>query len=99
LEEPPTTLDQALALFGEGGSHSVLDMVLGVRETPAPFVVSPVSSEDLASIAGSVQPTIDMLEANRYELMDLRQRWFGSYVVAYEDEQPVHYVFFGFSGD
>ena len=48
---------------------------------------------------GTHEPTRAIVQQKADELMDLRERWQGTYVVVYQDGLPHEIYITGFSGD
>lgn len=96
--EPPLAIEHVYALAGEDGTHSILDMVLGVG---AQFMgVNRLEPDEYVELFGTETPTLALLRARRDDLEDLRDRWMGTAITAYrEDGSPDKIVFTGFSGD
>lgn len=107
-----TSIDEALEMSEEAGTHSILDIMNGVADTVESFAVSPLTDAELIKFYNTVQPTRQMIEAsldgytvilNGQDeficLYDLRRNWEGCYIVVYDDVQPVEICFAGCTGD
>ena len=94
----PTTLEELFLWNGEDGTHSILD-IKGVSDVPDFGSISPLSPEELMSLFGTHGPTKSMVEQKTDEIMNLRERWQGTYVVVYKDGLPNEIFITGFSGD
>lgn len=97
-EPAPESIDQLLELCGENGTHSIIDM-RDVSAEPDFGTVSPLDEEDLGQMFGTIWPTHEMAEAKLNELMDLSDRWVGTYLTLYKEKQPDEILFVGCSGD
>jgi hypothetical protein len=87
-----------MLINGEEGTHSILD-VEAVSNTPQFGTVSPLTNQQLVTIFGTTKPTREMVTENLDQCCDLRRRWEGLYVIAYQDDRPSDICFAGFSGD
>lgn len=96
--EPPVELEHLYALAGPDGTHSILDMMLGVGEEY--MGVTSLEPAEYIRVFGTESPTLDDVRARKDELMGLRGRWMGTAITAYRDDGlPDKIVFTGFSGD
>lgn len=95
----PLSIDHLYAITGvdAAGSHSILDMLGGVGA--GPMQVAALEPAGYMDFFGTEHPTIDEVRAQKHELMDRRERWTGTAVVAHEGLSPSMLVFTGFSGD
>ena len=97
----PSTIEELLKRQGEGGTHSILDVVR-VSNTPAFGAVHPLPTSRLVEIFGSEQPSHAQIQT-KYEEGTLeeyvRERWQGFYVIAYREGLPDEIFFAGCSGD
>lgn len=80
------------------GAHSILDMGK-VGATPEFAVVAPLTEDQLDALFDTTKPTRAQIEAERSLIRELRERWEGTYIVAYEGDTPTEILFIGFSGD
>ena len=94
----PTTIEELLEWNGEDGTHSILD-IKKVSDEPDFGTISPLSPKELVSMFGTHEPTRAIVQQKADELMDLRERWQGTYVVVYQDGLPHEIYITGFSGD
>jgi hypothetical protein len=94
----PTTIEELFQWNEEDGTHSILD-VKDVSDAPDFGTISPLSPEELISLFGTSEPTKAMVEQKADEIMGLRERWQGTYVILYEDGLPNEIFITGFSGD
>ena len=94
----PTTIEELFMWNGEDGTHSILD-INNVSDSPDFGTISPLSQKELMSFFGTYEPTRAMVEQKANEIMDLRERWQGTYVIVYKDGLPNEIFFTGFSGD
>lgn len=98
--DDPISIDEALMWSAESGTHSILDMVVGIRDEPDFGVITRLSPEACAEHFGTEHPTESAVEAALGELDALvTERWQGLYVIAYTDDQPSSIFFVGTSGD
>lgn len=61
--------------------------------------MAPLDLDDYDRLFGTLTPTLKQVRANKRALMGLRDRWMGTYVVAYRGGLPSTIAFAGFSGD
>jgi hypothetical protein len=99
----PASIEDLFQQMGElgtatEGTHSILDME-SIGETPEFGVVCPLTEDELVARFGTTKPTRAQIEVEESALQSLRYRWEGTYVVAYDGEQPSEILFVGFSGD
>jgi hypothetical protein len=94
----PATIDDLLEWNGEEGTHSILD-IKSISVEPDFGTISPLLLDELMSLFGTDKPTKDMVEQKADHIMDLRERWQGTYIIIYKAEQPSEIFFTGFSGD
>lgn len=87
------------AADGTDGTHSILDIVGGVSETPNFLCASPVARSTLLRFFGTTEPTRQQVEAKEYELEEAVERWQAQYLVIYRDGKPHELCFLGSSGD
>lgn len=96
--QPPLALEHLFALSGPDGTHSILDMMLGVGNDF--MAVAALEPAEYVRLFGTESPTLVDVRARRDELSGLRGRWMGTATTAYhEDGTPDKIVFSGFSGD
>jgi len=94
----PSTIDELLEFAGENGTHSILD-ILESGLSRELFKAGPLDEEELISVFATAKPSHSIVQDKILVLQQLRQRWMASYVLIYEDDQPVEILFVGFSGD
>ena len=92
----PLSVEHLLALAGEEGTHSILDM-FGLGDGFGE--VAPLDLSEYDRLFGTLTPTMKQVKARKRELMRLRDRWMGTYVVVDRGGLPSGIVFTGFSGD
>ena len=101
MTQQPESIEDLLDMQEEEGTHSILDISVGVSDEPGFGRVSPLSQDELAEVFGSATPSTaqvdDWMNAGGYS--DYCDRWAGVYVIGYEDAAPVTLHFGGFSGD
>jgi hypothetical protein len=94
----PQSIEALIQINGEEGTHSILD-IEAVSATPQFGTVSPLSDQQLLTIFGTTTPTREMVAEKLDQCCELRRRWEGLYVIAYQDDTPNTICFAGFSGD
>jgi len=94
----PVDPDTLVAAQPHSGTHSIIDISEGVSAAPEMFTASPLTDEELLDIAGTVTPTSEQVRTLGGWGAE-RDRWVGTYVVAYLDGQPHEIHFLGYSGD
>jgi len=94
----PTTIEELFLWNEEDGTHSILD-IKGVSTQPDFGTISPLSQDELMLFFGTHKPTRAMVEQKAVEIMQLRKRWQGTYVIVYKDGLPNEIFITGFSGD
>lgn len=80
----------------ESGTHSILDMT-SVGDRRAPGVAACLSADQLDALFGTVTPSRAQIEAEATLIGHLRQRGEGTYIVAFEQGEPVAAYFCGSS--
>jgi hypothetical protein len=96
----PVDPDTLCAAQPHSGTHSIIDMGLGVSDRPDLFTVSPLTGEELSEAFGSTMPLSSQVqEWMKSDGSGWRESWVGTYVISYRDGQPDHIHFCGFSGD
>jgi hypothetical protein len=101
LPEPVTIQERIKELrliCGEDGTGTILDMKQ-ISAKPGYSEVAPLTNQELVNLFGTVQPTRDMIEANKRTIFGLRPSQMGSYVILYANDEPSEIYFVGFSGD
>jgi hypothetical protein len=91
-------INKLLKQSAEDGTHSILDIK---NSSPQPEfgAVAPLSAIELQAVFGTEHPTRSMIEAKADQLMGLRERWSGTYIIVYHENQPTEIYFTGYSGD
>lgn len=88
---------EALGLDTEG-THSILDMT-SIGPEPAFGVLAPLDDDQIDALFGTLTPTRAQVDAARGLIEQIRDRWEGTYVIAYQDGAPSEILFIGSSGD
>jgi len=96
----PASIETALELAGEMGTHSILDIER--TSSAAGFgLATPLTRDELLRLFGTETPSVE--DARRLEktgeLCSLRQRWEAAYFTAFDGGKPSAIVFCGNSGD
>jgi hypothetical protein len=99
----PKTIRQLLAMCGEQGTHSILD-IEGLSPTPSPGTITPLPRHNILDIFGTEQPTHAMVQewSARVDPLGAEpfyERWEGIYLIVYKDGRPDEIYFEGCSGD
>ena len=100
----PTSIETLLKWNGEDGTHSIID-INEVASASSFGAVAPLSNEELKRFFGTEKPTREMIENKERELAVFlqrelgRDRWEGTYIVVYKENEPVEIYFTGYSGD
>jgi hypothetical protein len=95
IEELFARLD---ALGHADGTHSILDMTK-IASEPGFGVAAPLTADQIDALFETQTPTRAQIEAARALLLEVREGGSGSYLIAYEGDEPKELYFFGFSGD
>jgi hypothetical protein len=93
----PLAITHVVALAGAGGTHSILDVIMGVGNGFGR--VAPLDLADYDRLFNTLVPSIRKVRSRRNELLDMGILWTARYVVAYRNGWPSKIVFTGFSGD
>jgi hypothetical protein len=93
----PSDPDTLLNFQRDSGTHSIIDIRRVDRE-PGYYVAAPLADADLVAVFGTTQPSLDQVKTTSSPVLG-RGRWHGTYIVAYDNGQPSHIHFFGYSGD
>jgi hypothetical protein len=93
-------IDELIELSAEAGTHSILD-IAHVAAEPDFGVSAPLNNDELIQLFGTLKPTKSLIDKNNQkgELINLRERWQGTYIIVYENNQPSEILFTGSSGD
>ena len=95
----PRTIEEALAIAAESGTHSILD-IERCSQTPSFSVAWQLQPSRLRELFGTDRPTLADLERVGWgAVMATVRRWEAVYFSLYKDNQPVLLVFIGVSGD
>ena len=96
----PTSIDMAREIAAESGTHSILD-IDHVADTPGFGIAVPLSNEELMTLFGTTEPSLEMvkLAENNEKLISFRECWEAVCFPVYSDGIPEQYVFAGRSGD
>jgi hypothetical protein len=94
----PGSIEEALELAAEDGTHSILDIQSTGRRRGF-GVATPCPPRSAARVFGSERPTREQIEAHWLRLSDRLERWEAYYVTVYKDGEPAEYAFIGCSGD
>jgi hypothetical protein len=94
----PATIQELFEGNDGDSTYSILDMA-GIADTPALMEAAPLSQRELLDHFGTTKPDQDTVERNLDALRKVRPHGFGTYVVAYEADQPVQVLFLGTTGD
>ncbi|MBV1850731.1 hypothetical protein [Catellatospora tritici] len=91
--------DSLLEAQPYAGTHSVIDMT-DVAAEPEFGAVAPVPDELLDQVFGTRRPTpAAVRQAVAEHAVNGFGRWYGAYIIAYEEATPAEISFFGWSGD
>ena len=100
-------IEVVLEQFGEGGTHSILD-IMRLSEEPEMDAICTISESELQQIFGTTQPTRDRVEAilvKEEEPESWQMFWDdigrgeGRYIIIYQGGQPSELFFAGYSFD
>jgi len=91
-------IDKLVKQCAENGTHSILD-IKTISSQPEFRTIAPLSPKELLAMFGTEYPTRSMIEKNFTQLTKLRERWSGTYVIVYDNNQPTEIYFTGYSGD
>ncbi len=94
----PGSIEGALELAAEDGTHSILDIPSTGRRRGF-GVATPCPPRSAARVFGTERPTREQVEAKWLDLSDRLERWEAYYLVVYENGAPAEYAFIGCSGD
>ena len=87
----------ACAAADADGTRSILDMTR-VAAKPDFGAVAPLDESELTELFGTVRPSAADVEESE-GLFDALERGQGAYIVVYEDDEPSHIFFAGYSYD
>jgi hypothetical protein len=99
----PRSIDELLAMTGENGTHSILD-ITHTADIPELCAATPLSKQRLLKSFGTLTPTRAQADAiihgGQPEIDESYRRWEAVYLVVYDDDgSPMDYLFIGASGD
>jgi hypothetical protein len=92
------SIEEALNLAGENGTHSILD-VERTAKARGIGVAAPAPGRWLQEIYGTQEPTRELVERHTGELDERLERGEAVYVLVYRDGEPDEIYFEGHSGD
>jgi hypothetical protein len=95
--KPPASIREALKISGATGTRSILDMER-VSGNPALGAVSPLPAEELRTLFGTEQPTVEAIEQSE-EFIERLERGQGVYIITYQRGKPDGIYFAGYSYD
>jgi hypothetical protein len=96
-EVNPKSIDDALSMYEEIGTASILDVTY-ISEKSEFSSVSPLSNDDLDYFFNTTMPTREMIENNR-DFFDDIDRGCAIYIILYKDGEPDEIFFAGYSID
>jgi hypothetical protein len=91
------SITAACAAADADGTRSILDMTR-VAAKPDFGAVAPLDESELTELFGTVRPSAADVEESE-GLFDALERGQGAYIVVYEDDEPSHIFFAGYSYD
>ncbi len=94
----PQTIEELIEQRGVEGTHSIID-IDDVSSTPDFGKAIPATGQQLQDLFGTDKPTRRMVEEQTPEILELRERWMGTYIIVYKDDLPNEIFFAGYSGD
>jgi hypothetical protein len=99
-KKTPKSIDDALKMSRESGTHSILD-ITSVLAVKGFGLATPLTRDELLTIFGTDKPTQEMARLKEQEgtLASMRDRWEAAYFTVFEGKVPVSIVFCGRSGD
>lgn len=98
--DQPESIDEAIAWSADSGTHSILDIVGGVGDTPDFGVITPLPPSEVEALFGTTQPATATVRGRLGDVDALvHDRWQGFYVVGYAGDEPESIFFVGASGD
>jgi hypothetical protein len=97
-EMNPATFEEAMENMDAEGTGSIIDMMMGVSQSPALLCVCPLLEGQLESLFGTARPTHEMVESSSDFYEDI-ERGQGIYIVVHKDDKPAEYFFAGYSFD
>ena len=94
----PTDPDSLIDWNIEAGAHSIID-ITSISDKPEFATASPLADVQLMELFGTTKPSHAQVEEQKFAIMDLRERWVGTYIIVYENDEPSEIFFAGHSGD
>lgn len=94
----PGSIDEALEMAAEDGTHSILDIQNTGRRRGF-GVATPYPPRAVEQVFGTQQPTHEQVEDSWDDVAERLDRWEAHYLVVYKKGKPSEYVFIGCSGD
>ena len=94
----PGSIDEALELAAEDGTHSILDIQNTGRRRGF-GVATPYPPRAVEQLFGTLQPTHEQVEESWDDVSDRLDRWEAHYLIVYNKGKPAEYAFIGCSGD
>jgi hypothetical protein len=94
----PGSIDEALEMAAEDGTHSILDIQSTGRRRDF-GVATPLPPQAVEEVFGTPQPTHAQVEESWDDVAEPLERWEAHYLVVYEKGKPAEYAFIGCSGD
>ncbi|QDU19687.1 hypothetical protein [Urbifossiella limnaea] len=97
-DERPGSIDEALELAAEDGTHSILDIPnTGLQRGFG--VATPYPPRAVEQVFGTLEPTHEQVEESWDDVAERLERWEAHYLVVYKHGEPSEYAFIGCSGD
>jgi hypothetical protein len=97
-DDRPGSIDEALELAAEDGTHSILDIPSTGRRRGF-GVATPYPPRAVEQVFGTLQPTHEQVEESWGDVAERLERWEAHYLVVYDGGKPAEYAFIGCSGD
>ncbi len=94
----PGSIDEALEMAAEDGTHSILDIQNTGRRRGF-GVATPYPPRAVEQVFGTLEPTHEQVEESWADVSERLDRWEAHYLVVYKKGKPVEYAFIGCSGD
>jgi hypothetical protein len=94
----PGSIEEALEMAAEDGTHSILDIERTGRRREF-GVATPYPPREVERAFGTAHPTHDEVEESWDVVAEELERWEAHYLVVYKGGTPDEYAFIGCSGD
>jgi hypothetical protein len=94
----PGSIDEALEMAAEDGTHSILDIERTGRLRGF-GVATPYPARGIEQLFGTLEPTHRQVEDCWADVTDGLERWEAHYLIVYKRGKPAEYAFIGCSGD